>query len=268
MSAITLTSTLAVELVQAMGSDAMIVHAARVSTRGNAAREDVADADGGYGLISYLMKHKHGSVFEHGSMTFFVRAPIFVWREWHRHRVGFAYSDYGLDDGLGQSFNEESGRYKTLEPEFYIPPRDRPMMKVEGWRPGRPKFLTLDQHFEVAAATWIAERRLAAEGRYKALSHNLRESYELAYRNYERNLALGIDPGLARDCLPVGIMSSCWVTTNPRALMHFLSLRTSDAGKSYPLWEIEQAAKQCEELFRERWPLTHKAFNECGRVAP
>ena len=270
---ITLTSQITVRLVQQAGGDHMIVAAAKVSTSGEEAAKfavpcpihppDHPDFDNcvenegvkaNYGLIRYLMQHRHGSVFEHGLMTFFVHAPIFVWREWHRHRIGFAYSDYGMDEGLGQSFNEESGRYKQLDPVFYVPTRNRPMMKVDGWKPGRPKF-----------------ERCESETVFKDLYYGLRRSYELAYRTYEDNLSMGIDPGLARDCLPVGIYSSCWVTTNPRALMHFLSLRTHEPeakAVSYPLHEIEVAARQCEELFKVGWPLTHRAFCECGRVAP
>jgi thymidylate synthase (FAD) len=82
---------------------------------------------------------------------------------------------------------------------------------------------------------------------------------------------LGVDPGLARDCLPVGIYSSCWVTCNPRSLMAFLSLRTHNTDAkfiSYPLHEIEVAAEVCEKIFSEHWPLTYKAFCENGRVGP
>lgn len=178
--------------------------------------------------------------FEHGSLTFFVHAPIFVWREWHRHRIGFSY-------------NEESGRYKTLEPVFYISPPDRPMMKIDDWKPGRPKFLVGDQLT------------------YEQLCYNLKRSYELAYEMYQKNLALGIDPGLARDCLPVGIYSGCWVTCNPRSMMAFLSLRTHEPDAkfvSYPLYEIEIAARKCEEIFAKEYPLTYKAFLQNGRVAP
>lgn len=236
-------SEIDVTLVQHMGGDHMMVAAARVCTTGEeacklATGESTAEHKG---LINYLMKHRHGTPFEHGAMTFYVHAPIFVWREWHRHRIGFSY-------------NEESGRYKQLEPVFWLPPRDRPMMKVEEWKAGRPKF-TVCEHDLV----------------YENLCHNLKQQYESAYAAYERNLGLGVDPGLARDCLPVGIFSGCWVTCNPRSLMAFLSLRTHtpDAKQvSYPLWEIDHAARKCEALFAEHWPITYAAFCENGRVAP
>lgn len=152
------------------------------------------------------------------------------------------------------SYNEESARYKQLDPIFYIPDRERPMMKVDGWKPGKPKFLRCDEDWK-----------------YAQLVGGLKNCYVSCYATYENNLALGIDPGLARDCLPVGIFSGCWVTTNPRGLMNFLSLRTHcpDAKfVSYPLYEIEVAAEACEKLFAMGWPLTYKAFVENGRVGP
>lgn len=231
-----------VELVQSMGGDHMVVAAAKVSTNGVSAKEyaDPELDESNYGLINYLMKHRHGTPFEHSAITFFVNAPIFVWREWHRHRIGFSY-------------NEESARYKTLEPVFYLPDIDRPMMKVDGWKPGRPKFTKADitTHMQLCV--------------------NLRTSYENSYDMYQENLKLGIDPGLARDCLPVGIYSGCWVTCNPRSLMAFLSLRVHDANStnvSYPLWEIDMAARACEKMFMKGWPLTHSSFVSNGRVGP
>lgn len=226
----------------------MAVAAAKVCVSGGEAmrfaRCDSETAADNAGLIGYLMKNRHGTPFEHSSMTFFVSAPIFVWREWHRHRIGFSY-------------NEESARYKTLEPVFYLPERSRPMLKVDGWKPGRPKFNTLatpedDHNFDQLVA-------------------NLKDDYERSYQHYLDNLAMGFDPGLARDSLPVGIFSSCWVTCNPRSLMAFLSLRVHDASAkfvSYPLYEIDQAAQQCEAIFAELFPITHQAFVDNGRVAP
>lgn len=240
---IQLKSTVDVTLIQSMGGDHMVVAAAKVSTNGLAALEyaEEGKAEDNAGLIRYLIKHRHGTPFEHSALTFFVHAPIFVWREWHRHRIGFSY-------------NEESGRYKQLEPVFYIPDRERPMMKVDGWKPGRPKFLRCE------------ETRV-----YNELVTNLQISYGLAYEMYEENLKLGIDPGLARACLPVGIYSGCWVTANPRSLMHFLSLRVHEPKAqfvSYPLWEIDLPARACEEFLKKGWPITYQSFIDNGRVAP
>lgn len=238
-----LKSNIDVQLIQSMGGDYMVVAAAKVSTNGQDALEFAKpdSAETNAGLINYLVKMRHGTPFEHSALTFFVHAPIFVWREWHRHRIGFSY-------------NEESGRYKQLEPTFYIPDRERPMMKVDGWKPGRPKFT-----------------RCEDDCNFDALVSRLAGSYRIAYEAYEENLACGFDPGLARDCLPVAIYSGCWVTCNPRSLMAFLSLRVHDPDArfvSYPLWEIDLAARACEEILAAGWPITHKAFIENGRVAP
>lgn len=242
MSEMQLKSDIDVSLIQHMGSDAMIAAAAWVSTSADEGLKRAAEKpDDVAGVIGYLMKHKHGTPFEHGAMTFSVHAPIFVWREWHRHRTGWSY-------------NEESGRYKTLEPVFYLPPYDRPMMKVDNWKAGRPKFTQCQN-----------------ENITKELHENLQDSYDLCYGSYTCNLALGIDPGLARDCLPVGIYSRCWCTCNPRSLMHFLSLRTHEteaAHVSYPLYEIEVAARKCEAIFSQLWPITYAAWVKNGRVAP
>lgn len=232
-----------VELIQSCGGDHMIVAAARVSTNGNECLKFTGEgsAEENTGLINYLIKHRHGTPFEHGALTFYVRAPIFVWREWHRHRIGFSY-------------NEESGRYKVLDPVFYIPSIKRNMSKVENWKAGRPKFSETPE-----------------EVNRKVVS-NLTESYRVAYEMYQDNLELGIDPGVARACLPVGIYSGCWVTCNPRSLMSFLSLRTYEPEKamfvSYPLYEIDMAARACEEIFAKGWPITYKAFCDNKRVAP
>lgn len=237
-------STVDVELVQSMGGDHMVVAAAKVSTCGDEAKKfaEAGSEEGNSGLIKYLMKHRHGTPFEHSAATFYVHAPIFVWREWHRHRIGFSY-------------NEESGRYKQLEPCFYLPDRERPMMKVDSWTPGRPKFT-----------------RCEDDAKFKRLCDNLKDDYARSYLHYLENLEMGFDPGLARDGLNVGIYSGCWVTCNPRSLMAFISLRTHEPERakqvSYPLWEIELAARTCERIMSDHWPLTYAAFCEFGRVAP
>jgi thymidylate synthase (FAD) len=238
-------SNITVELQQVSANDLSVLHAARVSTRGQVGQETQPPEAEIEGLINYLIQHRHGTPFEHNFFQFFVHAPIFVWREWHRHRIGFSY-------------NEESGRYKKLDPVFYMPPNNRPMLCVPNWKPGRPKFLT-PREVEGGLEKW------------SQCCDNLEHSYRMAYPMYEANLELGIDPGLARDCLPVGIYSSCWVSCNARSLMAFLSLRTHDADAnkvSYPLYEIEVAARRVEDIFATCMPITYAAFCKHGRQAP
>ena len=106
-----------VELVKASASDADVIWAARVSTAGEQSLESVdKSSERDAGLINYLARERHGSPFEHTSMTFFVSAPIFVFREFMRHRIA--------------SYNEESGRYRELRPVFYVPSKERNLVQI------------------------------------------------------------------------------------------------------------------------------------------
>ena len=106
-----------VELTKASASDADVIWAARVSTAGEQSIDEIGeDPARSAGLINYLARERHGSPFEHTSMTFFISAPIFVFREFMRHRIA--------------SYNEESGRYRELKPVFYIPNADRNLIQI------------------------------------------------------------------------------------------------------------------------------------------
>lgn len=218
-----------------MGSDYSICHAARVSTAGVASR----DADAGCaGLIRYLMRNRHGTPFEHASMTFLVEAPIFVTRQLLKHRAGV-------------SINEESGRYRDFRPVFYMPPADRPLGQT-----GRAG------DYEYVPGT--DEQR-------SLLDTKVREFLADAWRLYSQLRSAGISKEVARMNLPLCTFSSLYMTVNPRSLMHLLSLRTVDEQARYvshPQRETDQVARAMEEFFRVRFPWTHEAFNEFGRIAP
>src|SRR5215472_9148020 len=114
-------SEMTVELVKHSASDSDVIWAARVSTKGEQSQEDInADPERSAGLINFLMRDRHGTPFEHSTMTFYVHAPIFVFREFMRHRTF--------------SYNEESGRYRQLDPVFYVPDADRKL--VQSGKPG------------------------------------------------------------------------------------------------------------------------------------
>ena len=230
-----------VELVRANASDADVLFAARVSTQGEqtleSAQDETVDATRSKGLINYLMRDRHGSPFEHNSMTFYVQAPIFVFREFMRHRIA--------------SYNEESGRYRELRPVFYVPSRDRKLVQVG--KPGAYEFL---------AGT--PEQSALVEQQARDVS--LR-----AYNAYQRMLDSGVAREIARIVLPLNIYSSMYVTMNARALMNFLGLRTTREGThfpSYPQREIEMCAEKMEQHFAALMPMTYAAFNQNGRVAP
>jgi thymidylate synthase (FAD) len=236
---ITFRSNMSVQLIQHMGGDDMIAHAARISTgtmKTSPPQPGLAEEYSG--LINFLMKNRHGTPFEHNAMTFRIEAPIFVFREFHRHRIGWSY-------------NEESSRYSKLNPVFYVPAADRNLVQIG--KAGQYSFVpgTPEQHFDVLGFT--------------------KDANEEAYRAYEIMLDNGVAREVARIPLPVNIYSSMYATCNARSLMAFLSLRTKSPTatfRSFPQREIEMVADQMETLFVQLFPLTHIAFCAHGRVGP
>lgn len=245
MAEIQFRSDVTVELVRSSAHDSDVLFAARVSTQGEQTLEDSLNspesleenAKRDRGLINYLMRDRHGSPFEHNSMTFYVQAPIFVFREFMRHRIA--------------SYNEESGRYRELRPVFYVPGPDRNL--VQQGKPGA---------YEFVAGT-PEQTALTVEATQRAVT--------VAYEEYERMLAAGVAREVARGVLPVATYSSMYVTMNARSLMNFLSLRTKREGThfpSFPQREIEMVAEKMEAFWADLMPLTYGAFNDHGRVAP
>ena len=234
-----------VELVRSSASDADVLFAARVSTLGEKTLESAsADPDqaGGptardRGLINYLMRDRHGSPFEHNSMTFYVQAPIFVFREFMRHRIA--------------SYNEESGRYRELRPVFYVPAEERNLIQVG--KPGAYEF------------------HPGSDKQHALVDETVREASEHAYAAYRKMLAEGVAREVARMVLPLNIYSSMYVTMNARSLMNFLSLRRHVDGAAFPSFpqrEIEMCAEKMEAIWAGLMPLTQAAFVRHGRVAP
>jgi thymidylate synthase (FAD) len=220
-----------VQLIQQMGDDAAAAKAARVSTGTKVGTHESVS-----GLINFLMRERHGSPFEHNAFTFYIEAPIFVFREFMRHRIA--------------SYNEESGRYKELEPVFYIPSLERPLVQVG----------------KTGAYTFIEGSEDQKEIVRESLIDNSFDSYWL----YKSMLDAGVAREVARMALPVNIYSSMYVTMNARSLMNFLSLRSAQQGTypSYPQAEIAMVAEQMENIFSGFMPITYKSFIENGRVAP
>lgn len=273
MSEIVTLTKVRVEKIRTAGGDEDVVGAARVMDPDELAeRYAEPPPTDAAGLIRYMMRHRHGTPFEHALITVHVHAPLFVWREWMRHRwlaVG--------DDGPGMSFNEESGRYKEMAPTFWVPARDRKMIPALGHKSARPKFQTLDESVREVGIIGDspAEDQFFvedADSRYKTIVLDMRYAYETAYRMYRGLMEFhGVAKEVARAVLGTGIYSAAWVTCNPRSLFHFLSLRTHEPEASfvsYPQIEIEEAARALEEILKVGWPISYAAFCEFGRVAP
>ena len=215
-----------VRLDDAMASDLSVVNSARVSF--GRRKEAMEEAD--EGLVRFLMRDRHGTPFEHNAFRFHIRAPIFVAREWFRHRVG--------------SFNEFSMRYAKATDDFYVPePED---VRSQVGKPGAYSFEPVSP--ELAEVT----------------REELRTVYETAYLAYTRLVEQGVARELARSVIPVGAYTEFYWTVNARALMNFVSLRAAETAQR----EIQLYAEAVETFFAQKMPVTHAAFVENSRIAP
>lgn len=182
------------------------------------------DAD----LIGFLMEGRHGTPFEHNAFTFHVKAPIFVAREWMRHRIG--------------SFNEWSLRYSKVEnPDFYVPSEYR----TQVGKPGAYSF-----------KKWPGSTKMVNA----ALLRHYNDSLDL----YNYMVSQDIAREQARLPLPFGMYTEFYWTVNARSMMNFLSLRNASAAQ----WEIRQFALIVEQMFAEEMPVTVEAFVNNKRTAP
>lgn len=175
-----------VRLVEFMGGDIAVVQAARVSV-GQGIKTPERDRR----LIEYLMEHEHGTPFEHSIFKFHVKCPIFVAREWFRHRIS--------------SFNEISQRYVEVPDEFYIPQRLRKQSKNNKQASEFADFENSQEIFRL-----------------------IEEAYEKSYKIYKNLLNLQVARELARIVLPLGIYTQFYWTVNARSLMNFLRLRMAE----------------------------------------
>ncbi len=228
-------SDMDVQIIDHMGSDTSIARAAWVS---NYDADVIPDPKRIPGLINFLMRDRHGTPFEHNALTFRISAPLFVFYEFHRHRAGWSY-------------NEESARYRKLDPVFYMPRPERALRQI-----GSPGKYTFEPGSDQQIAwTQIAHGSIA----------------EAAWNEYEELLEEGVAREVARNVLPVSIYKTMYATCNLRSLFSFLALRWAhplSTLPTFPLDEIQQVAQQMEELARPIFPIAFEAFDENGRVAP
>jgi thymidylate synthase (FAD) len=210
-----------VELVDFMGGDLRTARAAWVSQSYDSREKEPNRVEG---LINFLEKNRHTSPSEHSVFTFYVKTPIFVAREFVRHRT--------------QSINEISGRYTKMKPVFYVPGRDRPLIQT-----GKIGGYTFDP---------------GNEEQYFRTSTALMQNATQAWVSYLSLKELGIANEVARDVLPLSLYTEFYTTMNSRNLKHFLGLRTADDA----LYEIRDVAKQMEQIFAEQMPISYRAWKE------
>jgi len=187
-----------VRLVDFMGGDDGVVTAARVSY-GSGTKGEEKDRK----LISFLLKNDHMTPFEHSVFKFHVSCPIFVMRQWIRHRTS--------------SYNEISARYTEVKDEFYIP---------KPWRAPDLKNKQASQE-----TTLIEQERC---------TKLLMQSYDQAYASYQELIRSGVARELARMVLPVSLYTQFYWTINARNLMHFISLR-ADANAQWEIQRYAEA---------------------------
>lgn len=220
-----------VRYVDHMGSDSRIVEAARVSYHASSKGEE-SDRK----LLEYLWKNKHTSPFEMCKLTLNVKMPIFVMRQYVRHRM--------------QNLNEVSARYTELPDEFYIP---------EKWR----KQDTKNKQGSVNNIDWDKSWGMevgAGEGLTcnQMMSNNLRFHCSDSYRLYQELIQDGVAREMARMVLPVNIYTECYSTWDLKNLLHFIALRDDSHAQA----EIQEYGKAIKEICKDLFPWTIRAYEK------
>lgn len=218
-----------VGLVESWGSDESIIEAARMSTGKGFNGWGTEDAPGDEKLLAFLYNNKHATPFEMGGIVIEVKAPIFIFREWHRHRT--------------QSYNEMSARYIPLPDENYVPTLDRVMVgantaTTNKQAQGNGKVLT-----EENADRWLADLILL---------------YEQAETVYRQGINLGVPKELARLPVPVARYSRMRASANLRNWLGFLTVRQAPAAQ----WEIREYANAVGQIVADRFPRTWELFSK------
>ena len=216
-----LLSTSRADLVNFMGGDDSVAMSAWVSF-GNDDAERLEDRVRVRGLIDFLYRNEHMTPFESSVFTFRIETPIFVAREFMRHRSA--------------SYNEWSGRYSQMIPKFYIPTRDRPLRQA-----GKPG----DYYFVPGSPD-----------QYWTVLQTQKRVFQQAWDAYEEVLEAGVAKEVARNVLPLATYTQFYVTMNARNLMHFLNLRTAPNA----LQEIRDLAGAMEEHLKDKMPFTYESY--------
>ena len=208
-----------VRLVDYMGGDQRIVQAARVSygEGTKTVRQDRA-------LIHYLIKHWHTSPFEQVQLTFHCKMPIFIARQWIRHRTA--------------RLNEISGRYSIMKDEFYVPHPDQVAFQSSNNKQGRADSLPLDEAMKIIEQMELDQKE--------------------AYSEYTGMIEKGVARELARTNLPVSLYTEWYWQIDLHNLFHFIRLRI-DPHAQYEIRVYAEALAQCAQAVA---PFAYEAFEE------
>lgn len=220
-----------IRVIDYMGDDSAIVQAARVSY-GKGTKKVNEDK----GLINYLMRHRHSTPFEMCEIKFHVKLPIFVARQWIRHRTA--------------NVNEYSARYSILDKEFYIPSPDHLAAQSKTNRQGRENVLEGDQAEQVL--------NLLREDALRAYNHYERMLNEDSHGNILDPTLPGLARELARMNLPVNFYTQWYWKIDLHNLMHFLSLRADPHAQ----YEIRAYADVMLEILKKWVPITYESFKD------
>lgn len=215
-----------VSLVETWGSDESIVEAARMST-GKGFQGWEKDEK----FLKFLYDNKHSTPFEMVGAIFEIKAPIFVFREWHRHRT--------------QSYNEMSARYVPLPDENYVPSVDRILDGCNAVTKNKQAQGVLEESLKVT------------RGKALSMQEQIRQAYLADQQTYDILLSRNLPKELARLILPVGRYSKMRAGANLRNWLAFLTLRQAPNAQ----WEIQQYANVVADLLTEKFPKTMELYN-------
>lgn len=211
-----------IKLIDSMGSDRGIVNAARVSY---GKHEEIADDDTNNRLIRYLMRHEHMTPFEMAEMVFLAKCPIFVAREWMRHRTF--------------SFNEISARYKQLDADYYVPEINRIGTQSKTNKQGTSEEY-IDPNVKYLHQTEI-----------EMAQYDVNQTYETLCNE-------GVAKELSRIVMPVGQYTEFYVKGSLRNWLHFCQLRCAPNAQ----YEIREYADQILSYIASIFPLTYAAWRD------
>jgi thymidylate synthase (FAD) len=220
-----------IRVIDYMGDDAAVVQAARVSY-GRGTRKVSEDA----GLIRYLMRHRHSTPFEMCEIKLHVKLPVFVARQWIRHRTA--------------NVNEYSARYSILDREFYIPAPEHLAAQSSANRQGRGEVLTGEEAAEVLA--WLREDATRTHDRYRTMLNEDEQGNPLDPSR------AGLARELARMNLTLNTYTQWYWKTDLHNLLHFLSLRADPHAQ----YEIRAYAEALFPVMAAWVPLTWAAFRD------